>query len=169
MKQIFNKAIKTKSVSREDLGKLIQYISQPENIDKYYLNNESKTDRIGKYRTLVFNPNDPEKQYKVKLYEIKNSKDPILYKIQYYDIMRDDLSNTKKAMLLYALQKRIEYIYGKELKINQRTGDFNEIDELLEKVKKARSYYSFKMFLNDNKSHTTIKTTKDSVVKAVKK
>ncbi len=169
MKKIFNKALKTKTISRKDLGELIKYVSLPENSDKYYLTNESKKDRIGTYRNLVINPKDKQHHETVKLYDIEDDRDPIIYKLEYYDILRDDASYMKKAMLLYALQKRIEYIYKKELKIHESTGEFKELKELLEKVKKARSYYSFKVFIGDTESDKKIKSSNDSVNKVVKK
>lgn len=152
MKNIFDKAIKTKTISKKDLGKLLQYVNLPENRNKYYLNNETQEDRIGKFRQLVFNPSDKENQYTTKLYEVEDDRDPIIYKIQYYDLLRDEISYTKKAMLFYTLQKRIEMTYEKELKINEKTKEFEDIADLLDKVKKARSYFNFKMFLSDNKS-----------------
>lgn len=152
MKKTFDKIVKSKTVSPQDLGVLLKYIHSPENKGNYYLTNEIKEDKIGKYRVLVTFPNDPEKKVTTKLYEKDNDPDLVEYKIQYYDILREEISDTTKAMQLYALQKNIEYVFGKELKIHEQTGEFEALYTLLEKVKKARAYYSFKMFLGSNQS-----------------
>lgn len=152
MDKTFKKVLKTKTASAEELGDLLKYINLPENRHKYYLSSTSKEDRIGKYRSLIVNPDDKENSESHKIYLKDNDKDLIVYRLRYYDILREDCSNTKKAMQLWTLQKNIEYVFSKELKIHQKTGEFEDLQKLLEKVKKARSYYSLKMFLNDNSS-----------------
>lgn len=160
MKKLLKRVLRTKSVTQEELGQLLKYISLPENSDKFYLNTEVKEDRIGKYRILIQNPEDKENLSSIKIYEKKDDKDLIIYKIQYYDILREEVSNTKKSMQLFALQKSLEYAYKNELKINDETGEFKELVELLEKVKKARAYYALKVFLNDNSSSRHQKSVK---------
>lgn len=152
MKKTLKKALRTRTVSQEDLGQLLKYINSPENKDNYYLMSDPREDRIGKYHVLVENPLDIENSKKIKLYEKQNDRDIVIYRIRYYDILTEEASDTKKAMQLYVLEKNIEYVYNKELKVHKSTGEFKELSDLLEKVKKAKSYYSFKRFLGDSSS-----------------
>lgn len=162
MKKTFDKVLKTKTITQEELGQLLKYINLPENKEKYYLNNEAKEDRIGRYRTLVLNPMDRDHLKNIKIYEKEDDKDLIIYRLRYYDILREEESNTKKSMQLFALQKNLEYVYKNELKIHAKTGEFKELQDLLEKVKKARSYYTLKVFLNDNSSNVHKKSVKSA-------
>ena len=170
MKKVFNKALKTRVINQDDLRDLIDFVNQPENKDDYYISSESKKDRIGNYREFFVNPKDIKNQTKYKIYEIKDEKDLTSFRLQYYDILRDEsISFLKKSMLLYTLQKRIEYTFKDILRNPDNSIAFKDVNNLLEKVKKARSYYAFKVFLDDNSSNKKIKNSKDSVTKVVSK
>ncbi len=170
MDKLLNKAIKTKTITEDELKKLTDYINLPENQDDFYMSSSSKKDRIGNYREFFLNPSDLENQKKFKIYEISGPRDLVAFKLQYYDILRDEnTSFLKKSMLLYTLQKRIEYTFKKELKEPDDLKQYKEIENLLNKVKKARSYYAYKVFLDNNSSDKKIKNSNDSVTKVVKK
>lgn len=163
MEKTLKKALKTRTISQEDLAELLKYLNLPENKERYYINENPKENRIGKYYLLVENPHDLENSVNTKLYLKENDKDEIVYKIKYYEIISDQAHDDKKAMQLYLLQKNIEFAYNKELKDHKITGEYKELSDLLEKVKKARSYFTFKRFLKDNSSDKHKKKSDDIV------
>lgn len=163
---LFRQIIKKQTMTPEEQGFLIRYISKPENKDKYHLTTELHDDRIGKYRILTIDPR-AENHEKVKIYMIpKNGLDLTAFKIQYYDLLRCEKSNSFKALRLSLLVKNMELTFARELKIHARNGRFEDVYELLQKMKKARSYYSYKMLLDskittDENGVQEIRTSRD--------
>jgi len=156
------KMIKHQVITPDEQGRLLRYMNLPENKEKYHLTNDVHEDRIGKYWTLTRDPNTPQAQ-KTKLYLTRpERKDLTIYLLQYYDLLRDEKSNSYKALRLSMLQKNIEFTFAKHLKILDRTNKSDEISQLLQKVKKARAYYSYKMLL-DGKATSGDKETTERV------
>jgi hypothetical protein len=144
----FNRITKTQLMTPEEQGFLMRWISQPENKEKYHLTTELHEDRIGKYRILTKNPRSEDRET-VKIYLLpKDRRDLTEFRLQYYDILRAEKSNTYKAMRLALLAKNLEYAFAQDLKVNEHTGKFAQLHDLLGKIKKARSYYSYKTFLD---------------------
>ena len=144
----FNRIIKTQLMTPEEQGLLMRWISQPENKEKYHLTTEIHEDKIGRYRILTTNPQS-EDRTKVKIYLMpKGRRDLTEFRLQYYDILRDEKSNSYKAMRLALLAKNLEYAFSQTIKVNEHTGKFEDLNDLLMKIKKARAYYSYKTFLD---------------------
>ncbi len=146
MKDIID--IQTKVITKEQLQKLREEVQKDKYHDRYFLSSNPKEDRIGSYYILYEYPNEKEEK-KRRLYIKDTPKDLVVYRLKYYDILRDDAGDTKKAMQLYVLQKTLQFVYKKELEHKEGA---EAIEKLLDKVKKARDYFSLKTFLSDNKS-----------------
>ncbi len=154
MTRSFKQILKSKTMTPAEFGVVMSTVHAPENKNKYFLTNEEHEDIIGKHRILTINPKDPENKQVIKLYEMRHKRDPVSFKIQYYDLLRDEKSNVAKAMRLTVLQKNIEMLFDKELRIQKDSAENRDLYELLQKIKKAEAYYAYKAFLSSNRSHT---------------
>ncbi len=145
----FKRILNKQTMTPEEQGFLIRYINEPEKKNQYHLTTEVSDDRIGKYRILTLRPRTEDRE-RIKIYMIpKNGPDLTSFKLQYYDILRSEKSNSFKAVRLSMLAKNLELSFSRELKIHDRNPkEFDDVAELLEKVKKAWGYYSYKMFLD---------------------